>query len=155
MTVRVTLSGDPERTVTIPITTDQATTAADRDYSLSSADVTFASGETSKDISLTAADDNVDDDGEVVVLGFGTLPPRVLAGGRASATITIRDKSPARSEPSDNTASAGGGGCALAAGADYRTEDPEANPLATITILFLVLLRKNRLTNQPRYRRSP
>ena len=91
VTVRVTLSADPERTVTIPITIDQTTTAATDDYSLQSTSVTFASGETSKDIALTAKDDDVDDDGEVVVLAFGTLPQRVSGSTQASTTITIRD----------------------------------------------------------------
>ena len=89
--VRVTLSEDPERTVTIPITTDQATSAATEDYSLPSTSVTFASGETLGDITLTATDDNVDDDGEVVVLAFGTLPQNVSGGTSTSATVTIRD----------------------------------------------------------------
>ena len=89
--VRVTLSADPERTVTIPITIDQATSAAAEDYSLSSTSVTFASGEISKDITLTATDDDVDDDGEVVVLAFGTLPQRVSRGVQTSTTVTIAD----------------------------------------------------------------
>ena len=89
--VRVTLSEDPGRTVTIPITTDQATSAATEDYSLQSTSVTFASGETLGDITLTATDDNVDDDGEVVVLAFGTLPQNVSGGTSTSATVTIRD----------------------------------------------------------------
>ena len=94
--VRVTLSEDPERTVTIPITIDQATSAATEDYSLSSTSVTFASGETLKDTTLTATDDNVDDDGEVVVLAFGTLPQNVSGGTLTSATVTIRDISSPR-----------------------------------------------------------
>lgn len=154
VTVRVTLSGDPGRTVTIPVTTGQATTATDGDYSLSSAAVTFASGETSKGITLTAADDGVDDDGEVVVLGLGRLPPRVLAGARASATITIRDKTPTRSEPRVTTTTTSGG-CALAPGTDNRTGGAAADPLAAVTVLLLVLLRRNRLRDQPRYRESP
>ena len=89
--VRVTLSEDPGRTVTIPITTDQATSAATEDYSLQSTSVTFASGETLGNITLTATDDNVDDDGEVVVLVFGTLPQNVSGGTSTSATVTIRD----------------------------------------------------------------
>ena len=89
--VRVILSADPERTVTIPITIGQATTAGADDYSLSSASVTFSSGETSKNFILTPTDDNVDDDGEVVVLAFGALPQRVFGGARTSATVTIRD----------------------------------------------------------------
>ena len=96
--VRVTLSADPERTVTIPITIDQATSAATEDYSLSSTSVTFASGETLKDTTLTATDDNVDDDGEVVVLAFGTLPQNVSGGTSTSATVTIRDISSPRLE---------------------------------------------------------
>ena len=46
--VQVTLSADPERTVTIPLTIDQRTSAGTGDYSLSQTSVTFASGETSK-----------------------------------------------------------------------------------------------------------
>ncbi len=88
---RVMLSADPERTVTIPISIDRATTAGADDYSLQSTSVTFASGETSKNIALTATDDVVDDDGETVVLVFGTLPQRVSRGAQASATVTIRD----------------------------------------------------------------
>ena len=89
--VQATLSADPERTVMIPLTIDQTTTAGTGDYSLSQTSVTFASGETSKDITLTATDDDVDDDNEVVVLAFGTLPQRVSGGTQASATVTIRD----------------------------------------------------------------
>ena len=89
--VQVTLSADPERTVTIPLTIDQRTSAGTGDYSLSQTSVTFASGETSKDITLTATDDDVDDDGEVVVLAFGTLPWRVSGGTQTSATVSIGD----------------------------------------------------------------
>ena len=78
--VRVTLSEDPGRTVTIPITTDQATSAATDDYSLQSTSVTFASGETLGDITLTATDDNVDDDGEVVVLCLRNASPERFRG---------------------------------------------------------------------------
>ena len=143
--VRVTLSGDPERAVTVPITADPTTTAdAEEDYSLSSTSVTFASGETSKDITLTAADDDVDDDGEVVVLVFGTLPPRVSGGARTSATITIGDASP----PPAPGATESGGGCALAAGADRQTENAWMNMLLIVAALFSIFSRK---TDRPRY----
>ena len=50
------------------------------------ADVTFASGETERSITFSAADDTVDDDGESVQLGFGTpLPERVSAADYRSA----------------------------------------------------------------------
>ena len=143
VTVRVTLSADPERTVTIPITVDQATTAATEDYSLSSTSVTFQSGETSKDITLTAADDDLDDDDEVVVLDFGTLPEGVSAGGRDRTTITILD---------NDVPESGGGGCAIAAETDHGVA--AVNLLLVITVLFSLLFRKSRLTNQPSYGRS-
>ena len=143
VTVGVTLSVDPERTVTIPITVDQATTAATEDYSLSSTSVTFQNGETSKDITLTATDDDLDDDDESVELGFGTLPERVSAGGRDRTTITILD---------NDVPESGGGGCTIAAETDHGAL--AVNPLLIITVLFSVLFRKSRLTNQPRYGRS-
>ena len=141
--VRVTLSEDPERTVTIPIAVDQATTATTEDYSLSSTSVTFASGETSKDITLTATDDDLDDDDESVELGFGTLPEGVSAGGRDRTTIAILD---------NDVPESGGGGCAIVAETDHGVA--AVNLLLIITVLFSVLFRKNRLTNQSRYGRS-
>ncbi len=141
--VRVTLSEDPERTVTIPITVDQATTATTEDYSLSSTSVTFASGETSKDITLTATDDDVDDDDESVELGFGTLPEGVSAGGGDRTTITILD---------NDVPGGGGGGCAIAAETNHGVA--AVNLLLIITVLFSVLFRKSRLANQSRYGRS-
>ena len=140
---RVTLSEDPERTVTIPITVDQATTANSGDYSLSSTSVTFVSGETSKDITLTATDDGVDDDDETVELGFGTLPEGVSAGGRDRTTITILD---------NDVLGSGGGGCAIATETDHGVA--AVNLLLIITVLFSVLSRKSRLTNQSCYGRS-
>ena len=68
--VTVTLSADPERTVTIPITKSNQNGASDADYSGVPASVTFNSGETSKSFTFTAAQDTVDDDGESVDLGF-------------------------------------------------------------------------------------
>lgn len=139
--VRVMLSADPERTVTIPITIDEATTAATEDYSLQSTSVTFASGETSKNITLTAADDDVDDDSEVVVLTFGTLPQRVFRGARPSTTVTIADP-----EPPVDTAAGSGGGCSVGAAADHGTKSAAAHLLAAIAVLLPVFFRKSRLT---------
>ena len=89
--VTVTLSADPERTVTIPITKSNQNGASDADYSGVPASVTFNSGETSKSFTFTAAQDTVDDDGESVELGLGTLPARVTAGTTATSTVSITD----------------------------------------------------------------
>ena len=89
VTVSVTLSADPERTVEIPIiTTDQGGATA-ADYSGVPASVTFARGDTSQTFSFTATDDAEDDDGESVRLAFGTLPNGVTVGSPATATIIL------------------------------------------------------------------
>ena len=91
-TVTVALSGDPERTVVIPIEkTDQggATTA---DYSGVPGSVTFNSGDTSMTFTFAAEADDVNDDGESVRLSFGAMPDaRVSEGSPSEATVSITD----------------------------------------------------------------
>ena len=90
--VRLTLSPDPERTVEIPIVATTASTAADSDYTISPMTVTFASGETSKDITVLAVDDAIDENDESVTLGFGTLPNGVSkVPDTDTAEVTLRD----------------------------------------------------------------
>ena len=91
--IKVKLSADPDRTVTIPISRTNQGGATDGDYSGvgANASVTFNSGDTEKSITFTATNDSVDDDGESVLLGFGTLPTRVSAGSPATATVNITD----------------------------------------------------------------
>ena len=72
-TVTVTLSADPERTVTIPISKTNQGGATSADYSGVPASVAFNTGETSKSFTFAAVADTVDDDGESVKLTFGTL----------------------------------------------------------------------------------
>ena len=127
VTVGVTLSADPERTVTVPLIIDRRTTADSGEYSLSSTSVTFASGEISKNITLTATDDDLDDDDESVVLGFGTLPEGVSAGGRDRTTITILD---------NDVAESGGGGCAIARETGHGVA--AVNLLLIVTVLFCI-----------------
>ncbi len=89
--VTVTLSADPERSVTIPLTTMNGTGAAADDYSVPTS-VGFASGETSKTLTFSARDDSVDESDETVTLGFGaSLPTRVSAGTTSQAVVTIVD----------------------------------------------------------------
>ena len=54
VTVTVTLSADPERTVVVPLTKSNQGGASDADYSGVPASVTFNSGETSKSFTFTA-----------------------------------------------------------------------------------------------------
>ena len=91
VTVNVTLSAAPEREVTIPITaTDQGGVGVD-DYSGVPASVTFGAADTSKSFTFSAAQDDVDDDGESVKLAFGTLPAQVTGGATDEAVVSITD----------------------------------------------------------------
>ena len=88
----VTVSADPERTIIIPITITLQGTVSDADYSGVPTSVTFNSGETSRSISFSATQDQIDDDGEGIRLGFGTMPdPRVSAGARNELRASIAD----------------------------------------------------------------
>ena len=75
----------------IPITTTNQGGAVAADYSGVPTSVTFDAGETEQTITFTAAQDTVDDDGESVLLGFGTLPPGVSAVSPSETTVSIRD----------------------------------------------------------------
>ena len=88
--IKVVLSADPERSVAIPISRANLTGASNADYSVP-ANVTFASGDTEKTITFTTTQDTIDDDGEKVRLGFGSLPARVAAGTTSQTTVSITD----------------------------------------------------------------
>ena len=89
--VTLTLSVDPERPVTVPVTATDQDGASAADYSGAPVNVTFASGETEKTLAFSATQDTDDDDGESVKLGFDALPDRVLAGTTSEATVNITD----------------------------------------------------------------
>ena len=92
VTVEVTLSADPERTVVIPIAKSNEGGATSADYSGVPASVTFGSGDTEQSFVFTAAHDTVDDDGERVQLSFGAaLPDGVSSRSPATSTISITD----------------------------------------------------------------
>ena len=94
--VTVTLSADPERTVTIPIVTMGQDGASSIDYSGVPDSVTFnAGGPTEQTFTFTATQDTVDDEGESVLLGFGSdLSGGVSAGTPDETTLTITDDDP-------------------------------------------------------------
>ena len=89
--VTISLSADPERTLSIPVTATPQGMASASDYTVPTS-VTFNAGETEKTIAFAAAQDTVDDDDESVKLGFGTMPDaRVTAGTRTETTLNIND----------------------------------------------------------------
>ena len=89
LTIR--LNAIPRRTVTIPLTATPAGGADTGDY-LAPTSVTFGYVDRERILTVTAIDDDVDDDGESVVLGFGeSLPGAVSVGTHATATVTLAD----------------------------------------------------------------
>ena len=91
VTVKVTLSADPERRVVIPLTKSEQGGVTSADYSGVPDSVTFESGQTDKTFTVTAVQDSVNDDGESVKVGFGTLPNAVTAGATSETTLSIDD----------------------------------------------------------------
>ena len=91
VTVTVKLDADPERTVVIPITDTPQAGASSADYSGVPLNVTFDAGDTAKTFTFSATDDAIDDDGERVLLAFGTLPAGVSAGNVKEALVGITD----------------------------------------------------------------
>ena len=91
VSVKVTLSADPERTVTIPITKTNLDGASDSDYSGVPSNLTFNSGDTEKTIVFAAIHDEEDDDDESVKLAFDTLPAGVSAGSISETVVSIID----------------------------------------------------------------
>ena len=90
--VAVVLDKDPEEEVTIEIVPANQGGAQDADYSGVPQEVVFASAETRKEFTVTAADDSDDDDGESVLLRFGAgLPAGVRAGATNEAEVFIAD----------------------------------------------------------------
>ena len=77
--------------MTILLTKTPQDGASNSDYPGVPSDVTFDSGKTSKDITLTATDDAIDDDGESVKVGFGTPPTGVSAGSINETVVSITD----------------------------------------------------------------
>ena len=91
VSVEVKLTSAPASAVTVPVThTPQGATSSD-DYSGVPANVMFSVGETSKAFTFTATQDTADDDGESVLLTFGTLPATVQTGTTTETTVNITD----------------------------------------------------------------
>ena len=104
VSVTVTLSADPERTVVIPLTHTPQGNTTSADYSGVPANVTFSTGDMSQTITFTATQDDVDDGGKSVLLGFGTtLPGGVSLGTTTTTTVNITDDDGAGVTVSNNS----------------------------------------------------
>ena len=90
VTVIVRLNAPAKQMFTIDLvkTEDGAT---EDDYSGLPDQLMFACRRLRANVQLQRASDTQADDGESVLLGFGTLPPGVIAGSPAQATLTISD----------------------------------------------------------------
>ena len=91
VSVEVKLTSAPASAVTVPVTHTPQGATSSADYSGVPANVMFNAGETSKTFTFTATQDTVDDDGESVLLTFGTLPATVQTGTTTETTVTITD----------------------------------------------------------------
>ena len=132
VTVRVTLSADPKRQVVIPLTATDQDGASGADYT-APASVTFESGQTTRDVTFTAAEDAVDDDDETVLLGLGaTLPAGVVPGSPATSTVAITDDDDPQVEVSFDRSAydvAEGGNVTITVNLDADPERTVAVPL--------------------------
>ncbi len=88
--VTVSLSAASVEELAVPVTASAGATTETGDYTVSVEAVTFAVGESSKTLTVTAVED-ADSADETVELGFGELPVGVAAGTTVTATVTLSD----------------------------------------------------------------
>ena len=88
--VVVTVSPAPNGPLSIPVTATGGGGAQAGDFTISPVMLMFKSGETAKNVTVTAVDDAVDDDGETVSLGFGRLPANASTVGALQTKFTVR-----------------------------------------------------------------
>ena len=73
----------------IPLTATGMDGATQDDWFGVPEELTFSPGQQSKTFTVTAYDDTVEDDGESVDLGFGTLPAGVVTTNPSTATVQL------------------------------------------------------------------
>ena len=89
--VTAEISPAPTSHLTIPLTKEHLGGASASDYLGIPSTIVFSHDDASRSFTVTAVDDSADDDGEIVRIGFGTLPAGVLTGAPATATVFITD----------------------------------------------------------------
>ena len=106
----VTLSPASGQEVTVEYATAGGTATEGTDYTAASGTLTFAAGETSKTVSVTLADDTLDEPAEAFELRLSAPQNATLAAGMGTATGTINDNDGAPSlSVADQSASEGAG----------------------------------------------
>ena len=98
-TVTVLLGSPAPGQVYIPLTDEGQGGAISTDWSGVPEGLTFNAGDTSRSFTVIAADDEVDDDGEMVELGFGALPSGFAPGIPATALVALMDDDITPPEP--------------------------------------------------------
>ena len=89
--IRVNISPAASETIVIPITWVDEAGATPSDYSGVPGSISFSSGDTQQSFTVTAVDDQDDDDNEWIRLGFGPLPAGVTSGRGNVAAVSIVD----------------------------------------------------------------
>jgi hypothetical protein len=93
VTVTVTKTGSTALAATVHYATSDGSAVAPGDYGSTSGDLTFAPGETSKNVTVPITDDNVFEANE----NFGvtlSVPGNATLGSPSAATVTIADNDP-------------------------------------------------------------
>ena len=91
VTITVNLDKDPHRELTLLLTATPGGGATTADYETPPEEVVFSAGETSKELTITAVDDAVDESGETLTLGFGTLPEGAALGATSETVVRFGD----------------------------------------------------------------
>ena len=103
------LDRDPERELAVALERVHHGGATDADYSGVPDEVVFGAGLTGLDFTFAATDDGDDDDGESVVVGFGSLPAGVT-GGEATTLAILDDDGDTTPPPPPPPPPGGGSG---------------------------------------------
>ena len=91
VSLSVEISGDPGRAIRIPIAVTRGENVENNEFSVPPS-VSFNSGQASATVTFRSAEDDVDEEDEVVVLGLGpSLPEGLVAGDPAGTEVTIVD----------------------------------------------------------------
>ena len=94
--VTVQLNEPAPYDMNVALTAEGRNGADESDWTGVPDNVVFSTGDTSKSFTVIAVDDTVEDDDEMVELGFETLPGGLIAEDPATATLTIMNQEEAQ-----------------------------------------------------------
>ena len=92
VSVTVRMDADPERAVTIPITATLLGGVSPLEYTAPSSVTFTGGGSLTQSLTVTASTDSEAEQGERIILGFGSLPDGVETGTVTTATVTLQDQ---------------------------------------------------------------